>query len=204
MGSNLSDAAWEAMHAHYDQPTYQAVCALLSPSDVVLDIGAGDLQLARQMARMTRKVYAIEINALVLEQAHVVRELLPVNLISFLADARAMDFPSDITTGVLMMRHCTCFRLFAEKLQKAGASRLITNARWHMAVEVVDLRVQRKSFVEAGTGWYACFCGRIGFKEGPLEHWSVELDRMTNEVSNCPQCAQEPREVGKAMVMEKL
>jgi 16S rRNA A1518/A1519 N6-dimethyltransferase RsmA/KsgA/DIM1 with predicted DNA glycosylase/AP lyase activity len=179
-----SDSAWEAIHVPYDQPTYQAVLDQLSPRDVVLDIGAGDLRLARQMSKISRKVYALEINARLLDQS----EPLPGNLIAICADARVLDFPSDITTGVLLMRHCTCFGLYAEKLQKAGATRLITNARWRMSVEVVHLLSQRLSFSDAGMGWYACLCGGTGFKEGPAEHWSFEMDRIINEVSSCPRC----------------
>jgi len=194
MKASLSDAAWEAMYAPCDQPTYQAVLDQLGSKDVILDIGAGDLRLARQMARIARKVYAIEISAPVLDQAYAAREPLPSNLIPIHADARVINFPSDITAGVLLMRHCTCHRLYAAKLQKAGATRLITNARWHMNVEVVNLLVQRKSFAEAGMGWYACACGATGFKEGSVEHWSFEMDTITNEVSSCPQCAQECRQ----------
>lgn len=188
MQVTLSEAAWEAMYAPYDQPTYQAVLDQLGPDDVILDIGAGDLRLARQMARIARKVYAVERNACVLEQAHLSRDPLPGNLIPICADARELDFPSGITTGVLLMRHCTCFRLYAEKLQHARATRLITNARWRMDVEVVNLLTQRKSFAESAMGWYACLCGKTGFKEGSAEHWSLEMDRITNEVSGCPQC----------------
>jgi len=180
----LSDAAWEALYAPYDRPTYQTVLDQLRPDDIILDIGAGDLRLARQMAIIARKVYAVEINAQVLVQT----EALPANLISIHADARTLDFPSDITTGVLMMRHCSCFRWYAEKLQKAGAGRMITNARWRMNVEVVNLRLPRKSFAEAGMGWFACACGRTGFKEGPAEDWSIEMDTIIHEVSTCPQC----------------
>jgi 16S rRNA A1518/A1519 N6-dimethyltransferase RsmA/KsgA/DIM1 with predicted DNA glycosylase/AP lyase activity len=184
MEATLSDSAWEAMHAPYDQPTYQAVLDQLGPKDVVLDIGAGDLRLARQISKISRKVYALEINARLLDQA----QSLPGNLIPICADGRRLDFPPDITIGVLLMRHCTCFGLYAEKLQKAGATRLITNARWRMSVEVVNLIAQRLSFDEAGMGWYACLCGGTGFKEGPAEHWSFEMDCITNEVSSCPQC----------------
>ena len=46
------------------------------------------------------------------------RDPLPANLIPIRADARALDFPSDITAGVLMMRHCTCFGLYARKTAK--------------------------------------------------------------------------------------
>jgi Ribosomal RNA adenine dimethylase len=184
MESAPSDIAWEAMHAHYDQANYQAVLDQLSVNDVVLDIGAGDLRLARQIARMVKKVYAVEVNAGLLEGVGV----LPVNLIVICADARTLDFPADITTGVLLMRHCTCFRLYADKLRKGGAARLITNARWRMNTEVVDLQVHRKSFAETGMGWYACLCGRTGFKEEPAEHWTLAMDSIVHEVSSCPQC----------------
>lgn len=184
----LSDSAWEAMHAPYDQATYQAVLDRLQSDDIVLEIGAGDLRLARQMAQVVRKVYAIEINAQVLDRAYVAPHPLPANLIPICADARALDFPTGISTGVLLMRHCTCFRLYFEKMQDAGAARLITNARWHMDVEEVDLRAKRKRFVEAPMGWYACLCGRTGFIEGSVEHWTLEMNSVTNEVSSCPQC----------------
>ncbi|MEO8358300.1 MAG: rRNA adenine N-6-methyltransferase family protein [Chloroflexota bacterium] len=188
MSAILSAVAWEAMYAPYDQPTYQAVLDQLKPDDVVLDIGAGDLRLTRQMARMVRKVYAVEIDASVLDQVSASRDPLPGNLTSVCADARALDFPSDLTAGVLMMRHCTHFHLYFEKLRNVGALRLITNARWHMHMEVVDLRVRRKSFADADPGWYACLCGAAGFKEGSAEHWLSEMDTDTNEVSNCPKC----------------
>lgn len=186
--SVLSDTAWEVMFAPYDSPTYQAVLHQVNASDVILDIGAGDLRLARQMALIARKVYAVEFNDQVLDQANIAYDPLPANLIPIHADARRLDFPPDITTGVLLMRHCSCFRLYADKLKWAGARRLITNARWHMDVEVVDLQVERKSFAEIATGWYACICGATGFNEGPAENWSMELDRITNEVSSCPHC----------------
>jgi SAM-dependent methyltransferase len=190
MESALSAFDWEAMYAPYDQQTYQAVLDLIGPEDIILDIGAGDLRLARQMARLARKVYAVEINLRVLDQARTSRDPLPANLIPVYADARGLDFPADITLGLLLMRHCTCFRLYAEKLQKAGVARLITNARWHMYVEVINLLVQRTSFVEMDMGWYACICGGTGFKEGPAKNWSLEMDRLTYEVSSCPQCMQ--------------
>lgn len=174
------------MFAPYDRPTYQAVLDQLHPDDVVLDIGAGDLRLARQMAGIARKVYAVEVDARVLDRA--ARDPIPPNLITICADARLLDVPPGITTGVLMMRHCTCFRLYHDVLRCAGASRLITNARWRMDVEVVDLTCQRISYPDAGMGWYACQCGRTGFKEGPVEHWSSEMDKIVQEVSSCPRC----------------
>ncbi|HEY3476539.1 MAG TPA: hypothetical protein VGK56_18125, partial [Anaerolineales bacterium] len=88
----LLNSTWEAMHAPYDQPTYQAVLDRLRADDVILDIGAGDLRLARQMARIAQKVYAVEIDAQALEQADDLREPLPDNLIPIHADARLLDF----------------------------------------------------------------------------------------------------------------
>ncbi len=190
MEVNLSDAAWEAMYAPYDQPTYQDVLDQLTTSDMILDVGAGDLRLARQMARIAKKVYAIENNGWVLKQGLTSRDPLPDNLIPIHADARALEFPTDITIGVLLMRHCTQFRLYSEKLRTAGARTLITNARWHMSVEEVDLWEERKSFSDIGMGWYACWCGATGFKTGPAEQWSNELDSVTHEVADCPQCRQ--------------
>lgn len=192
MESTLLDAAWEALYAPYDQPTYRAVLDQIGEQDITLDIGAGDLRLARQMAVIARKVYAVEINSELLHQACTSDDLLPDNLIFIRADARTMEFPTDITTGVLLMRHCTRFRLYSEKLQKAGASRLITNARWRMGVEVVNLWAQRRSFAEVDMGWFACSCGGTGFKAGPAEYWSFEMDRITNEVSSCPHCMEVP------------
>jgi hypothetical protein len=184
MQAVILDAVWETLYAPYDQQTYRTVLGHLRADDVVLDIGAGDLRLTRQMARIVKKVYAVEIYAALLDRA----DPLPANVVSMCADARMLDFPSDITTGVLLMRHCTCFRLYAEKLRKAGASRLITNARWRMDVEVLNLQAKPKTFAETGMGWYACLCGRTGFKEGPVEEWTPEMDKIVQEVSGCPQC----------------
>lgn len=188
MEVNLSDAAWEAIYAPYDQPTYQAVLERLKPEDIVLDIGAGDLRLSQQITLRAKKVYAIEINPWVLKEGLTSRGPFPDHLIPIHADAQWFDFPTDVTIGVLLMRHCTHFRLYSEKLRMAGAKRLITNARWHMSVEEVDLQTERTFFREADMGWYACSCGATGFKVGPPECWSDEMDKVIHEVADCPQC----------------
>ena len=190
MSLTLSAADWESMYAPYDQPTYQAVLELLRPEDVVMDIGAGDLRFSRQIARIASKVYAVEINDLVLQQGLASRDPLPDHLIPIHADARGFEFPIDITVGVLLMRHCTHFHLYFEKLRMAGARRLITNARWRMNIEEVDLQAERSSFKKIAMGWYACLCGATGFKAGPAEQWSTEMDKLIQEVSDCPQCRQ--------------
>ncbi len=59
-----------------------------------------------------------------------------------------------------------------------------------MSVEAVDLLTERISFYEIGIGWYACLCGATGFKVGPAEQWSNEMDKKMHEVVDCPQCEQ--------------
>ena len=167
----------------YDEDTYQSVLEHIQTEDIVLDIGAGDLRLSQQVAQIARKLYAIEVNP----------RLIPVyerreNLTVVVADAQQVAFPADVTVGVLLMRHCRHFRLYADKLKAIGASRFITNARWRMGVEVVDLQKDRKEYCEFDLGWYACWCGQVGFKPGPPSMLTPELDRIINEVKDCPHC----------------
>ena len=179
---------WEFRWAPYDLPTYQLVLNQLLSNDIILEIGAGDLRLARQMARLARKVYAVEINSSVLDEGLASSTPLPGNLIPICADVRAFDFPRGVTSGVLLMRHCTHFRLYAEKLRDIGCHRLITNARWGMNVEVVDLHAARIPFENVELGWYACWCGAVGFKSGAPEQISPETQTIIHEVIDCPNC----------------
>ena len=181
---------WELEWAPYDPPTYQAVLERLRPEDVVLDIGAGDLRLARQMALIARKVYALELNATVLERGLRDPQPLAGNLIPILADALIEVYPADVTIGVLLMRHCTHFKLYADKLMKPGCQKLITNARWRMSVECVDLQAPRIKFEQIKLGWYACWCGAVGFKNGPVELLTPETNAIIHEVIDCPDCPQ--------------
>jgi len=180
-------ADWEGIWAPYDAATYQWALEQISSQDVVVDIGAGDLRLARKMAAVARQVIAIEISLKVIQRA-ILSQPLSTNLTVICADARSVALPGCVTIGVLLMRHCTHFRLYAEKLRRAGCSRLITNARWRMGVEAVDLHAARMEYKDAPMGWYACWCGAVGFKEGPAETWTAALDAVTHEVSACPQC----------------
>ena len=180
---------WELRWAAYDPQTYQAVLERLLPNDIVLDIGAGDLRLARQMAGIARKVYSIEINEQVLARAFQDDQPLPANLIAIHADAPEMDFPPDVTIGVLLMRHCTHFNVYAKKLKNLGCEKLITNARWHMAVETVALQAPRIHYKQVKIGWYACWCGAVGFKSGPAELLTPETDAIIHEIIDCPDCS---------------
>ncbi len=183
----VEEGIWERIWAPYDEPTYQMVLVNIHPEDVVLDIGAGDLRLARRAAKIARKVYAIEIQNSLLRQA-VVKAPLPENLVVLQEDARYLPFPEGVTCGILLMRHCTHFQLYANKLRAIGAGQLITNARWGLGIETVWLQTPRRSYQYLDIGWYACWCGEVGFKPGPVERLTWEVEARVHEVLGCPMC----------------
>jgi len=178
---------WEATWAPYDDATYREVLALLHPHDVLLDIGAGDLHLAYRAAARVHRVYAIE------RQPHVVARgrragPRPPNVHVIVGDARWVPFPPHITVAVLLMRHCRHFPLYVRKLQATRCRYLITNARWGMGVEIIDLQAPRLPFHRVRLGWYACLCGAVGFITGPPEDLTQEAFRQVHEVQSCPAC----------------
>lgn len=191
---------WERWWAPYDEPTYQAVLDHIQPDDVVLEIGAGDLRLARRLARKARLVHAIEINSAIeinpslatfaprYQPVDNVQETQVNNLRLIWTDAYQHPFPPGITVGVLLMRHCQNFRLLADKLLATGARRLITNARWGLGVELVDLLAPRSAYASVQYGWYACWCGATGFVPGPPEDLTPEVEAKIHEVASCPVC----------------
>jgi len=177
------DATWEALWAPYDEETYARALAYIPTGATVLDIGAGDLRLARRAAGRARLVYAIEQHPELL-----VGEPLPPNLITICGDARTIPFPSGVDTAVLLMRHCRHFALYRAKLEAIGAARLITNARWGMDVECIELTRAPVPYDSLSMGWYACRCGATGFRPGPPEQLSALLADTTYEVDQCPEC----------------
>jgi hypothetical protein len=182
----LTDADWELLYAPYDPATYQLALNELSAGDVIIDIGAGDMRFARMAANHVRKIYAVEQSPEIFSSAFA--QHLPANVEAICCDAREWEFPADVTTGILLMRHCQHFRLYAEKLLKCGAKKLITNARWGMSVESVSLTQSRVLFEQLPIGWYACWCGATGFKPGPVELLTADLEGNTFEVCECPDC----------------
>lgn len=184
--SGAAEVNWESVWAPYDEVTYQQALAWVGPDDVALEIGAGDLRLARRLAAQARQVYAIEIEAALLN--HAAHDQVD-NLHVICRDARTYPFPTDVTVGVLLMRHCRHFHLYAYKLQAIGCPYLITNARWRMGVERLDLRQPRQAFAAIPYGWYACICGATGFIPGPAAALTwADLD-IIHEVYDCPHCA---------------
>ncbi len=176
---------WEGWFSPYDEEVYSRVLAWVGDEDVVLEIGAGDLRLSLRLAERTRRVYAVEVNpvlvALALED---VAFELPRNL--FVICANALDFPvpPEVTVAVLLMRHCRHFGMYFTRLREAGCRWLITNARWKTSVERIDLQAPRLPFSNLKEGWYACSCGAVGYVgqgDNP--------DSPPVEVSGCPSCA---------------
>jgi hypothetical protein len=175
--------AWETRWAPYDEPTYQTALSYVQPDDVVLDIGAGDLRLTRRMAAIARRVFAIEMQPALLSR----QKPLPDNLTVLCADARRIPWPAPITVGVLLMRHCTHVGFYVARLRTAGCQRLITNARWGMDVELMELG-SRLLWPAIELGWYACTCGQTGFVPGSPEQLTEERLSQVVEVENCPAC----------------
>jgi SAM-dependent methyltransferase len=184
---SADSADWEAIWAPYDEATYEAALGFLESSDVVLDIGAGDLRFARRAARRVRHVFAIERNQEVLRSVPRTPVETPENLSVICADALAWSYPEGLTTAVLLMRHCRHFQDYVHRLRAAGCQRLVTNARWGMAVECVSLAAQAPYWA-APPGWYACSCGAVGFKTAVPEEIHAEMLATSRSVDDCPVC----------------
>lgn len=155
---------WEGWFHPYDDETYGLVLQHIQEHETVLDIGAGDLRLALQMALRAKRVYAVEVNPLLVGMA--LGEIgldLPRNLHVICGNALDVTFPPDASVAVLLMRHCQHFARYFDKLQAAGVERLITNVRWKSGVELIDLTAPRVPLDQVQEGWYACRCGAVGY-----------------------------------------
>ena len=173
---------WEGTWAAYDEDTYAAALALVPPGAVVLDIGAGDLRFARRLAGRARLVYAVE------RRPELLVGGAPGNVRLVCADARDWPFPPGLDAAVLLMRHCAHFALYRRKLVAAGGRWLITNARWGMGVEGIDLARPVRAYDDLALGWYACRCGATGFQAGPSAALTAAVLDTVHEVDRCPGC----------------
>ena len=183
---------WEGWFSPYDEETYDLVLHNIAQDDVVIEIGAGDLRLALQLAERARRVYAVEVNALLVGAAlQAIGFDLPRNLLVICANALDISFHLDITVAVLLIRHCQHFGRYVDKLRAAGCQRLLTNARWKSGVESIDLTRLGIPFGEVSEGWYACRCGAVGYV-GPSTLLRTgqgeQSDSPPVEVIDCPAC----------------
>jgi hypothetical protein len=91
-----------------------------------------------------------------------------------------------------LMRHCTRehFAVYVQRLSALRhCQRLITNARWKMDLEAIDLRSARSvAYDPDQVGWYACRCGSIGFTPGDPAAITPQVLAEVIDVVSCPQC----------------
>ncbi len=184
----LRDSDWEDRWAPYDEDVYRFALEAALPDDVVVDIGAGDLRLALRMAPLVQRIYAIERDRTLIQRA--TRRCATFdNLVIVCADALTWPFPQGVTLAVLLMRHCARdhFATYVRRLKDAGCRRLITNARWKMGVEIVDLQCERL-YDPRLTGWYACHCGSVGFSAPDTDQITPDTLSHVINVIACPHC----------------
>jgi hypothetical protein len=183
-------ADWATVWAPYDDDTYaQAlgyVRTLPAASTTVLDIGAGDLRFARQLATHGYRVLAIEQQAALIEQA-LRRCECPPNMLVIVADAVRWPFPR-VDVAVLLMQYTHDYAAYVQKLRAVGCQWLITNARWRLGVECIPLS-PAAAFDASHPGPYACVrCGHTGFVDGPPEFFDRDHPLASRNVETCPNC----------------
>lgn len=82
---------------HEDQ--YHEVGNKLGPSEIVIDMGSGDLRFPLMVASKVKKIYAVELNPELIRIAlGVVGFHLPPNMVVICADWFDIPIPNDVTT----------------------------------------------------------------------------------------------------------
>lgn len=95
----LKDELW----AYPEFWFYGDVLSAVGPEDVVADVGAGNLALAVALSAVVRKVYAIEVNPLVVNSGiERIGRRMPSNLTVINTDAREYPLPTDVTCVVCL------------------------------------------------------------------------------------------------------
>lgn len=189
-------ADWATVWAPYDDDTYTQglddvralarVQALPVANLTVLDIGAGDLRFARQLAAQGYRVIAIERQAALIEQA-LRHSACPPNMLVIVADAVRWPFPR-VHIAVLLMQYTHDYAAYVQKLRAIGCQWLVTNARWRLGVECIPLS-PAAAFDADRPGAYACVrCGRTGFIAGPPEYFDLDHPLDSRNVETCPNC----------------
>jgi 16S rRNA A1518/A1519 N6-dimethyltransferase RsmA/KsgA/DIM1 with predicted DNA glycosylase/AP lyase activity len=92
----------EGRFSRYDEEIYQTVLERVCYEDIVIDISSGDLHLTLRIAQRVYRVYAVEVNPLVVGTALLHTGLsLPRNLRIVCANALDFPLPPDVTTAIL-------------------------------------------------------------------------------------------------------
>lgn len=85
---------------------YKIVLDRVCKTDVILDIGAGNLALDIILAERCKKVYAVECNPFTISKAlKTIGYHLPRNLIVICANGLDLPIPTDVNTLVMLLRH---------------------------------------------------------------------------------------------------
>ncbi|MFQ5951219.1 MAG: rRNA adenine N-6-methyltransferase family protein, partial [Candidatus Geothermarchaeales archaeon] len=88
-----------------DRSLYTAAVRAVGPTDVVFDVGAGDLRLDVALSERVRKVYAVEIDPVLLGRAlEVIGYRLPSNIVPICADGLRLSLPSDVSVVLALIR----------------------------------------------------------------------------------------------------
>lgn len=96
---------WEIFF-HPETRNYRGVLNKITPNDVIFDIGAGDFRFDLILSLKVKKVYAIEINPIIVaESLAIIGYHLPENLVIICGNAFMLEIPSDVTVIICLMIH---------------------------------------------------------------------------------------------------
>lgn len=85
---------------------YEEVLSMVSQDDVVFDVGAGDLRFDIMLSEKAKKVYAVEINPILLgESLKLIGYDMPENVVVICGNAFEMELPNDTTVVTCLMIH---------------------------------------------------------------------------------------------------
>lgn len=85
---------------------YEEVLSMISPDDVVFDVGAGDLRFDIMLSERVKKVYAVEINPGFLGGAlNIIGYDMPRNVVAICGNAFEMELPGDVTVVTCLIIH---------------------------------------------------------------------------------------------------
>lgn len=96
---------WEGFSVP-EENHYGKVLSSVKPDEVIFDISAGDLRLDLMLCEKVKRVYAIEVNPIILASAlKTIAFDIPKNLIVIRANAFDLTLPEDVTTILCLMIH---------------------------------------------------------------------------------------------------
>jgi SAM-dependent methyltransferase len=96
---------WEAFSVP-EINNYKSVLSVIKKDDVVYDIGAGDFRLDLMLAEKAKRVYAVEINPIIVSKAlAIIGYDIPENLVLIRGNGFSLPLPKEITLITCLMIH---------------------------------------------------------------------------------------------------